>query len=147
MIDSYRRLFLLLALIVLAFSLMPFMEETGMNVFMSNDDVLDEDDLFIISNIPFSWIRIPVRELSILLAQGISIFALFVIYLGGRSKHRRFNDRTIDADMVIKGVAIFLKAAHYWAAFKFLNPSKDQTRDSINVTFLPTFQRYGGTTS
>jgi len=111
MINSHGRIFILSLLLVLMFTLLPFVAGTGMIGFMIEDDVPDEDDLSIMSNIPFAWIRIPVRELSILLTLGISIFALFVIYLGGRSKHRRFNDRTIEADTVIKCVTIYVKAA------------------------------------
>ena len=62
------------------------------------DDITDpeEDDFGISDSVSADWIRIPVHQMSVLLRLGISIFALFVVYLGGRSKHRRFNDRTID---------------------------------------------------
>ena len=56
----------------------------------------DGEGFAVISEFPIAWIRIPVHQMSVLFRLGISIFALFVVYLGGRSKHKWFNDRTID---------------------------------------------------
>jgi len=132
-------------MLFLALSLMPL--GTGMIDFMAEDDIPEEDDSTNLSSIPFAWTRISLQRLLIFLQPGLSIFTLFIIYLGGRSKNRRFNDRTIDANMVLKGVTLSLKAALSRAVFNFLNPSKYRTKDAMNIAFLPTFQSYGGTTS
>src|SRR6185503_19616260 len=55
----------------------------------------EEDDFASRASLLAGWIGIPIHYLSVLLRLGISIFALFIVYLGGRSKHRRFNDRTL----------------------------------------------------
>lgn len=95
------------------------------------DDFSDEDgdDVSLISNISPDWNRIPIHQLSILLKLGLSIFALFVVYLGGRSKHRRFNDRTIDPVNALTPVslktALFHRAVFIFLSFFFpLRPSK-----------------------
>ena len=69
----------------------------------------DGDDFSFISQFSVFWTKIPVHQLSTLLRLGISIFTLFIVYLGGRSKHRRFNDRTIDHVIALK--AELLKTA------------------------------------
>lgn len=62
----------------------------------------ERDDFSIIDAFSISWIRIPVHQMSVLFRLGISIFALFGVYVGGRSKRHFFNDRTIDpADVLI----------------------------------------------
>ena len=132
-------------MLFLALSLMPL--GTGMIDFMAEDDIPEEDDSTNLSSIPFAWTRISLQRLLIFLQPGLSIFTLFIIYLGGRSKNRRFNDRTIDANMVLKGVILSLKAALSRAVFNFRNSSKYRAEDAMNIAFLPTFQSYGGTTS
>jgi hypothetical protein len=83
------------------------------------ENFADDDDSSIITTFPVAWIRIPAHQMSVLVRLGISIFALFVVYLGGRSKHRRFNDRTIDAINLLIGELLILKTALIRAAFNF----------------------------
>jgi len=92
-----RSILLIILLILSAFLLSPLVG-AGVMELPEEDDFTDEegDDFSVINSFSPEWIRIPVHQLSILLRLGISFFALFVVYLGGRSKHRRFNDRTID---------------------------------------------------
>ena len=52
------------------------------------------------------------------LVMGMSIFALLGVYLGGRSNHRRFNDRTLDSINLFRGV--FSMTALLRAVFVFL---------------------------
>ena len=97
--QALRNLFLILILMLSAFML-PSLMEAGLLDMGEEDDLSDaesdgEGGAFI-NNFPTAWIRIPVHQLAALLNLGMSIFTLFVVYLGGRSKHRRFNDRTID---------------------------------------------------
>jgi hypothetical protein len=85
------------------------------------DDLTDtEDDNFSVIDFPPTWIRIPVHQLSVLLRLGISIFALFVVYLGGRSKHRRFNDRTLDHVDALISCSSLKTALLIRAVFHFL---------------------------
>ena len=92
-----RNLILILLMALAAFVL-PALVDANLLDLPEEEDLTDggEDDLAVLHNFPPTWIRIPVHQLSVLLRLGLSIFALFVVYLGGRSKHRRFNDRTID---------------------------------------------------
>lgn len=88
----------------------------------AEDDLTDsdenEDEVSLMSTFPVSWMSIPVHQLVILLRVGISIFALLVVYIGGRSKHRRFNDRTLDhINVLIDG---FLRTALFRVVFNFL---------------------------
>lgn len=78
----------------------------------------ENDDLTIISDAVIPWLQAPVHLATILLQVGISFFVLFVVYLGGRSKHRRFNDRTIDPAQVFR--FNILKTALSRAVFNFL---------------------------
>lgn len=79
----------------------------------------DQDDALLRNKFSPDWIRIPAHQQSVLWRSGISIFALFVVYLGGRSKHRRFNDRTLDhIDMFISDS---IKTALHRAVFIFLS--------------------------
>ena len=131
MITSYGRIVFIFILIGLLLALSPAMVGLGVAGFLE-EDAPDEDDLSMIHNIPFAWLRIHVHQLSILLTLGLSIFALFVVYLGGRSKHRRFNDRTIDANLVSIDVSLLLRTAQRGAVFNFFNGLSDLL---INVQF------------
>src|SRR5215216_4634546 len=95
--QTVQRIILILLLILSAIILPVFMGVQMMEL-PEEDDLTDsdekQDDVSLISNSPLSWIRIPVHQLVVLLRLGISIFALLVVYRGGRSKDNRFNDRT-----------------------------------------------------
>lgn len=99
--------------------LLPLSVGVGIIELPGEDDFADEDDLLISSDLPSAWDRMPIHQMSVLLMLGMSIFILFVVYLGGRSKHKRFNDRTIDADNVLS--AEFFRTALYRAVFNFLS--------------------------
>ncbi len=105
-------------IVILSVILLPVFMGAGIVDLPEEDNLTDDDDFSMVSNFSVAWLRIPVHQMSGLLRLGISIFALFVVYLGGRSKHRRFNDRTIDPISVLK--AEFLKTALIRAVFNFL---------------------------
>ena len=98
---------IVLILLILATFMLPTLIDAGMiDIELPEEDDLTEkeadgDDFQAISHFSPAWIRIPVHQMSILLRLGLSIFALFVVYLGGRSKRRLFNDRTIDPAAVL----------------------------------------------
>jgi hypothetical protein len=115
---------LLIVLLTLSVLFVPALMGAGIAELLDEDDLSDKDgdDLSVVSDFPPTWIRIPVHQMSVLLRLGISIFTLFVVYLGGRSKHRRFNDRTIDHVALIP--SSFLKTALInRAVFRFLVPA------------------------
>ena len=102
------------------------------------DEDLFDDDFSVIITFPAAWTRIPVHQLSLLLRLGISIFALFVIYLGGRSKTRRFNDRIIEAvnNLIndIPRTALVLRAVFI---FLFPGRSPPQRNDNLFQVIVP----------
>jgi hypothetical protein len=106
-----------LILLILSVFLLPLLAGTSIIDSPDEDTIVDNNDFSIISSVPVAWIRFPFHQMSVLFRLGISIFALFIVYLGGRSKHRRFNDRTIDAINVL--TAEFLKTARIRAVFNF----------------------------
>jgi hypothetical protein len=112
-----RNIFLILLLLLSVFLAPALMGGDIIDNLAEEDERADRDDFSLISTFSVLWIRIPVHQMSVLFRLGMSIFTLFVVYLGGRSKHRRFNDRTIDAVNVLK--ADFLKTAHIRAVFIF----------------------------
>ena len=110
-----------LIVLILSVILLPILMGASILEFSEEDNFADQDDLLIINHFSVAWARIPVHQMSVLFRLGISIFALFVVYLGGRSKHRRFNDRTIDAVNVLNVESFaFLKTARIRAVFYFL---------------------------
>lgn len=62
---------------------------------------------------------LPVHTVHVVLQSGVMIFALYLVYLGGRSKHKRFNDRTIDE--IHMATIDFVKTALFRAVFNFLS--------------------------
>jgi hypothetical protein len=109
---TQRNLYIIcLIILVLSVFLLPVLIGASIVDLPEEDNFADDDDFSIINAFAVPWIRIPVHQMSVLLRLGISIFALFVVYLGGRSKHRRFNDRTIDAINLL--TAELLKTARF----------------------------------
>jgi hypothetical protein len=107
-----------LILLITSVVLLPVLMGASILDFSEEDNFADQDDFSVVNAFPMSWIRIPVHQMSVLFRLGISIFALFGVYVGGRSKRHLFNDRTIDALSVLK--ADFLKTARIRAVFNFL---------------------------
>ena len=139
--QTFRNTFLILIL-TLSVLFMPAVMGAGIIELPEEDDLseVDEDDFSAISGLPLAWIRIPVHQMSILLRLGISIFALCVVYLGGRSKDKRFNDRTLDHINAFIShslkTALFVRAVFYFLfpPFYFNHPNKY----FVNP-YLPTF--------
>ena len=105
------------------------------------DNLPDNIDFSMISTfsmVLICWISI--RQAAVVLRFGISIFALFVVYLGGRSKAKRFNDRTIEPIKSLK--VVFTMAALFRAVFNFnsmmpISKSNDEPFDQL--FFQPCF--------
>jgi hypothetical protein len=108
---------LCLIVLILAVFLLPLLTGPGILDWTEEDPIADDDDFSIISLVPEAWIRIPIHQMSGLFRLGISILTLFIVYLGGRSKHRRFNDRIIDTNNLL--AAEFLRTALIRAVFHF----------------------------
>lgn len=91
---------------------------TGMIISEQDDELPDDDDFLGADSFAAGWFRVPIGQLSFILMLGMSIFALVVVYRGGRSNHRHFNDRTIDSVNVFRGT--FFATALNRAVFVFL---------------------------
>ena len=107
-----------LILLITSVVLLPVLMGASILDFSEEDNFADQDDFSVVNAFQMSWIRIPVHQMAVLFRLGISIFALFGVYVGGRSKRHLFNDRTIDAVNVLK--ADFPKTARIRAVFNFL---------------------------
>jgi hypothetical protein len=132
--QTTRSIFLILLLITSVLLAPALMGGSIIDSLAEEDDLGDRDEFSLIGTFSILWIRIPVHQVSVLFRLGISIFALFVVYLGGRSKHRRFNDRTIDAINAVNVLkADFLKTAHTRAVFNFLfiEPNPQEVRSNL----------------
>jgi hypothetical protein len=98
MMNQTTQNILLILLLITSVLLAPaFMGGSIIDSFAEEDDLGDRDEFALIGTFSVLWIRIPVHQMSVLFGLGISIFALFGVYVGGRSKRNLFNDRTIDA--------------------------------------------------
>jgi hypothetical protein len=115
----------LILILMLSVLFMPAVMGAGMIDLPEEDDAMDEDEdnFSFMNNVPPFWIRIPIHQMAVLLRLGISIFALFVVYLGGRSKHRRFNDRTLDHVNALISYPLLKTALINRAVFLFLFPA------------------------
>jgi hypothetical protein len=110
-----------LVCLIISIILLPILMGASIIGLTEEDTFVDEDDFLVIHNFSVTWMTIPVTQMPVLLGLGLSMFTLFVVYLGGRSKHRRFNDRTIDAVNAVNILkADFLKTARLRAVFNFL---------------------------
>ena len=99
-LNNRSSVFLLILMVFLI--LLPL--ATGLLGLIEDNDLFDEDDLFTADSFIVAWYRIVTHHMLLGLIFGMSIFALFVVYLGGRPNHRRFNDRTIDFINVLRGI-------------------------------------------
>ena len=104
-----------MAMVMLCIILMTVL--TGI-IIPEEDDQLPDDDFLAAASFAAAWFRIPVYQLSFILMLGMSIFALIIVYLGGRSKHKRFNDRTLEPVKLL--TVVFFKTALLRAVFIFL---------------------------
>ena len=96
-----KRSVVLLALMMLFIIL--FSVLTGIAGLTVDNLLPEDDDHLFVGSFMATWGRMTVHQTLSGLILGISIFALFGVYLGGRSNHRRFNDRTLDS-MHLSGV-------------------------------------------
>ena len=115
---------------------------TGILGLVEDNDFFDEDDLFTADSFIVALSRILAHQMLPGLIFGMSIFALFVVYLGGRSNHRRFNDRTIDFINVLRGIFSFSATALLRAVFVFLFVDPDPGHMNkhfrrLSIIFIP----------
>jgi hypothetical protein len=127
---------ILLAIMMLFLIMLPVM--SGVIGLIEDNELADEDDLFTADSLLVARARLSIHQLLPGLVFGMSIFTLFVVYLGGRSNHRRFNDRTIDAINSLRGT--LFATALLRAVFVFLFPvlSPIRTNTQSHTSLIPT---------
>jgi hypothetical protein len=120
-----------LILLILSVILLPFLMGASIIGLSEQENFVDEDDFLMMNYFSATWMTMPLHQMTVLSGLVISIFVLVIVYLGGRSKHRRFNDRTIDAINVLK--AELLKTARIRAVFNFyfLDPNPQEVRSNV----------------
>src|SRR5215211_2403372 len=116
MMSLTNRNVIFMALVMLCIILLTVL--TGISISVQDDELSDDDFLAAVS-FGLAWFRIPVHQLSFILTLGMSIFASVVVYLGGRSNHKRFNDRTLEFVKLLT-VAFSMTALINRAVFIFL---------------------------
>jgi len=112
-----NRSIILLTILILFVFLLPAI--TGLVGLIVDNELPDGDDYdaFAGSTV-LALARMMVHPVLSGLMLGISVFALFGVYQGGRSSHRRFNDRTLDSiNLSFRG--IFSATALLRAVFVF----------------------------
>jgi len=97
-----KRSVVLLALMMLFIIL--FSVLTGIAGLTVDNLLPEDDDQSLVGSFLAIWARMPVHQMLSGLILGLSIFALFGVYMGGRSNHRRFNDRTLDSMDLFGGI-------------------------------------------
>jgi len=82
------------------------------------DDDADLDDSLTFANILMEWAGSSTPELMAVLNLSLSFFVMFIAYLGGRSKNKWFNDRTLDSIKseieIISKTALIIRAVFYY---------------------------------
>jgi hypothetical protein len=138
-LSNFRSIFLAILLVFLV--LLPI--ATGLIGLLEDSDLFDEDDLFTADSFIAVWSRILTHQMLPGLIFGMSIFTLFVVYLGGRSNHRRFNDRTIDFINVLRGTVFATALLRAVFVFLFADHHPGHTnkqfyrKDVSSIIFIP----------
>ena len=139
-----RSVILIIILILLVF-LLPAI--TGLVGLIVDNELPDGDDYDVFASgsiIALARMTTGHQVLSGLML-GISVFALFGVYQGGRSNHRRFNDRTLDTINLLFG-DIFSVTALLRAVFVFpfveLQTAPTNTRLNKNPNPIHSTRRY-----
>jgi hypothetical protein len=108
-----------LIILLLSVVLLPVLAGAGPIDLPEKDDLSDADDFAVVSHFPVTEISLRVYPISVLLKLQTFVFALFVVYWGGRFKHKRFNDLTIAAVNALGSISDSLKTALFRAVFSF----------------------------
>ena len=112
----------LIAILMLFIILLP--TAVGLVNLAGGDD--SPDDYYLqAGGFTVAWAKMQDHQMLTGLMMGMSVFALIVVYLGGRSKHRRFNDRTIDSiNLLYLGVFFPVTALLRAVLFSFIGFSQ-----------------------
>jgi len=138
-----RSIILITILILLAF-LLPAI--TGLVGLMVDNELPDGDDYDAFASgsiIALARMTIGHQVLSGLML-GISIFALFGVYQGGRSNHRRFNDRTLDSNNLFRGIFSVTALLRAVFVFQFVELRPAPTNIRLKKNLIPNSIVRGG---
>ena len=97
-----HRSIVLFSIMMLFIILLPAV--TGLVGLTVENEFPEDDDYTLANSFMASWARMPIHQMLAGLMLGMSMFTLFVVYMGGRSNHRRFNDRTLDSFNLFRGI-------------------------------------------
>ena len=131
-----NRSIILLTILILFVFLLPAI--TGLVGLIVDNELPDGDDYdaFAGSTI-LALARLMVHPVSAGLMLGISVFALFGVYTGGRSNHRRFNDRTLDSNNLFRGIFSMTALLRAVFVFPFVEPQPVPTNMCLNKNPIP----------
>lgn len=118
----------LLCIMMLFIILLPVL--TGIAGLTMDNALLEDDDHSLASSFMATWARMSVHQMLSGLILGLSIFVLFVVYLGGRSNHRRFNDRTLDSMDLFGGIfsrRLYLEPSWFSCSSHLIEMSRART--------------------
>lgn len=139
-----NRIVLVLIMVILLMILLPAFAGTGFVGLMEEGEYPDDDDASAMAHFPVDWIGLQSHQLSVSLGLAVSIFALFVVYLGGRSKNKRFNNRTFE--VIKSSIVIFFKTTLFRVVFCFglFGHCLDQTNHQLTNVFSSRNPYLGG---
>lgn len=143
MSSSTRNLLLMIIVIVILAFLFTFVGR-GAIYFTENSDDLENDPAF--DEMPYfvNWTMIQLDRKSTSVKPPVSIFSLFIVYLGGRTKNKRFNDRS--SDLVKFYVGNFKRQLRIELPFCFqlIGHSIDQTCNELLIAIPASIPHKGG---
>ena len=99
---SANRSLILITILMLFLIFFPLL--IGLINLLTVGDNFPDDNILQVDGLIITWSWFPVRQVISGLIMGMSIFALFVVYLGSRSSQRYFNDRSIDSINLSSGI-------------------------------------------
>lgn len=139
---------LLIILIIWLAILSPALTGTAWVELTGDNEYLDDDFPAILFSAA-AYVGTEIPQVTFLLKLGMSIFVLYVVYLGGRSKHKRFNDRTLDIvsflSVVFSKTALFIRAVFNFPLRVFgLIQIKSSAMKSVLSGKVPGFPVQGG---
>lgn len=129
-----RSVIFVIIFLLLFLTLLPAV--SGIINFIGVDNFSDDNYLQTRADIAV-WAMAPIYLTMPKLMLGISVFALFGVYLGGRSNYRRFNDRTLDSINLFRGIFSMTAPLRAVFVFPFVEHQPVPTNMCLNKNPIP----------